>query len=141
MIQIRLWERRSVDPEIDPLGRSFLGWDAQLDTHALNPDPEAQEAPAREWNPAVAWERARLQALKTDRALSHQTVEVIDRNEIVLAVVELYGVTRFWPASGSTQLRFALEGDLINGDPRLGKESEYPHTSHNPVMYFDGVDE
>jgi hypothetical protein len=47
----------------------------------------------------------------------------------VLAVATITGITKCGD-------RFALEGDLLAGDARVGKPTPTPHMSRNPVGYF-----
>ncbi len=47
----------------------------------------------------------------------------------MLAIAKITGIVK----CGN---RYALEGDLLLGDPRVGKPTDSPHRSRNSVGYF-----
>jgi hypothetical protein len=113
MLQIQLGKGKPADPN-DDLGRSRLGYHDGMD------ETEAWLVGRGDW------------AFRTDRALEHNEVQVVNADGIVLAVAELRGVTR----CRDGRRRFFLEGALLEGDPRVGKPTHTPHPSRNPVAYF-----
>lgn len=111
MLQIKLGRRRQVDPATDPLGRTYVGF---------FPGMSAEEA----------WESGRgVWKLAADRVLQQDEVEIIDENEIVLAVASILGVMK----AGDRQM---IEGNLLPADPRIGRRTLSPHPSRNAITYF-----
>jgi hypothetical protein len=109
MLQIKLGaERVSVD---DELGRDRVGWWPEMT------EDEAWTAGRGVWK------------LRADRALAQAEVQIISPEDIVLAVATITGVSKH----GS---KFAVEGDLLRGDPRVGSPTPSPNTSLNPVAYI-----
>ncbi|GAB3161993.1 hypothetical protein GCM10027258_80110 [Amycolatopsis stemonae] len=111
MLQIQLGQERPAAAD-DWLGRSRVGsW----------PGMSEREA----------WEAGRgVWVLKTDRALQQNEVQIVDVAGMVLAVARITGITK---CGG----RYALEGDLLLGDARVGQPTTTPHPSRNSVAYFD----
>lgn len=113
MLQIRIGQVRSMDPLTEALGRGRIGY---------RPGMTEQQA----------WEAGRgVWVLKVDRALEQDEVQVINLDDIVLAVAEVLGVSKT-RAPG----RYAIDGRLKLGDPRVGKPTTTPHRSRNSVRYF-----
>lgn len=111
MLQIRLGKGRPA-PKGDPLGRERLGYWA---------DMTEQEA----------WDTGRgVWKLKVDRVLEQEEVQIIDLDGIVRAVARITGVSKHAD-------RRAIEGELLLGDPRIGKPTPAPHPSLNSIAYVD----
>ncbi|MGK5555828.1 hypothetical protein ACSNOI_29840 [Actinomadura kijaniata] len=64
-----------------------------------------------------------------DRALAEDEVQIIDSDGTVLAVARIEGIRKCGD-------RYALEGELLRGDPRVGQPTTTPHRSRNPVTYI-----
>lgn len=114
MLQIRLGTLRAAESD-DRLGRSTVGYHPAGMTEA-----EAWTAGRGVW------------VLRLDRALAQDEVQIVspaDAGEVVLAVAKITGVTKHGD-------RFALEGQLLAGDPRVGKPTTTPHPSRNSIAYF-----
>ena len=112
MLQIRLGADQPA-PQPDPLGRDRIGY-----------RPGMSEA--------EAWEAGRgVWVLKADRVLEQRELQIIDPDGIVRAVGLITGVRKF-----PTTTRYAVEGRLLLGDPRVGKPTATPHPSRNSVAYF-----
>ncbi len=110
MLQIQIGPRRDIEPG-DELGRSFVGW-----------FPGMTEA--------EAWEVSRgTWKFKADRALQEPEAQIVNTEGMVLAVARITGITKCEDG------RYALEGDLLAGDPRVGQATPTPHPSRNPVAY------
>lgn len=111
MLQIQLGPERSA-PADDWLDRSRIGsW----------PGMSEQDA----------WLAGRgVWVLDTDRALKQDEVQIVDLAGTVLAVARITGITKCGD-------RYALEGDLLLGDARVGQPTATPHPSRNSVAYFD----
>lgn len=110
MLQIQLGPQRPADPH-DSLGRSTIG---------CHPDMTEEEA----------WAAGRgIWKLKTDRALAQNEAQIVNVEGTVLAVAEITGISKHGD-------RYALEGKLLRGDPRVGKPTATPHRSRNSVAYF-----
>jgi hypothetical protein len=113
LLQIQLGQDREVDPATDPLGRSRVGY---------RPGMTEQEA----------WTAGRgTWVLKVDRALEQDEIQIVNLDGIVLAVGEILGVTKTREPG-----RYAIDGNLKLGDPRVGKPTTTPHRSRNSVAYF-----
>lgn len=113
MLQIQLGPDRQTDPSTEALGRSRIGY---------HPGMTEQEA----------WTAGRgVWVLKVDRALEQDEVQIVNLDGIVVAVAEILGIAKT-RASG----RFAIDGQLKLGDPRVGKLTTTPHRSRNSVAYF-----
>jgi len=111
VLQIQIGPRRDLDAG-DELGRPFIGWSAGM-------------------TEAEAWQVSRgVWKFKTDRALDESEAQIVNTEGTVLAVARITGITKC--AGG----RYALEGDLLAGDPRVGKPTATPHPSRNPVAYI-----
>ncbi|MCX4853712.1 hypothetical protein [Streptomyces canus] len=109
MLQIQLGPERPAPPD-DSLGRSTIGW---------RPGMTEEEA----------WEAGRgIWKFKADRALAQDEVQIIAPEGLVLAVATITGITKHGD-------RYALEGVLLRGDPRVGQPTGTPHSSRNPVAY------
>jgi hypothetical protein len=118
MLQIRIPPERPADPE-DALGRATIG---------SRPGMSEQEA----------WEAGRgLWKLDPVRARAENEVQIVDQEGIVLAVARIKGVTkhreRYYERH---RARFAIEGELLLGDSRVGKPTPTPHRIGGPVRYF-----
>jgi hypothetical protein len=118
MMQIRIPPEQPADPE-DALGRSTVG---------SRPGMSEQEA----------WEAGRgLYKLDPVRAAAQNEVQIIDYEGIVLAVAKIKGVsrhrTRYFEGY---RPRYAIEGELLLGDPRVGKPTTMHHRIGSPVRYF-----
>ncbi|MFI6030812.1 hypothetical protein [Amycolatopsis magusensis] len=111
MLQIQLGQGRPA-PADDWLDRSRIGsW----------PGMTEQDA----------WEAGRgVWVFNTDRALKQDEVQIVDLNGTVLAVARITGITKCGD-------RYALEGELLLGDARVGQPTATPHPSRNSVAYFD----
>lgn len=110
MLQIRLGAGRPADAD-DGLGRTMIGW---------RPGMSEDEA----------WQAGRgIWKLNADRALSQDEVQIISTNGTVLAVAKITGISKHGD-------RYALEGDLLRGDARVGRLTPSPHLSRNPVTYI-----
>ena len=110
MLQIQIGPRRDVAAG-DELGRSFIGW-----------FPGMTEA--------EAWKVSRgVWKFKADRALEEPEAQIVNTEGTVLAVARITGITK---CGGG---RYALEGDLLTGDPRVGQPTPTPHPSRNPIAY------
>lgn len=113
MLQIQLGPGRQVDPSTEALGRSRVGY---------HPGMTEQEA----------WTAGRgVWVLKVDRALEQDEIQIVNLDGIVVAVAEILGV-----AKTRTPGRYAIDGNLKLGDPRVGKPTATPHKSRNSIAYF-----
>lgn len=110
MLQIQLGAERPAGAD-DRLGRATVGW------HPGMPEDEAWQAGRGVWK------------FNADRALSQDEVQIINTDGIVLAVAKITGISKHGD-------RYALEGDLLCGDPRVGRPTPSPHLSRNPVTYI-----
>jgi hypothetical protein len=68
--------------------------------------------------------------LNTDRALKQDEVQIVDLEGTVLAAARITGITKCGD-------RYALVGELLLGDARVGQPTATPHPSRNSVAYFD----
>lgn len=110
MLQIQLGPEQPADPD-DGLGRSTVG---------SRPGMSEQEA----------WEAGRgVWKLNADRALAQDEIQIVDLEGTVLAVGIIKGISKH-------RDRYALEGELLLGDPRVSKPTTTPHRSRNSVGYF-----
>lgn len=113
MLQIQLGPDRQMDPSTETLGRDRVGY---------RPGMTQQEA----------WTAGRgVWVLNVDRALEQDEVQIVNLDGIVLAVAEVLGI-----AKTKTPGRYAIDGNLKLGDPRVGKITTTPHKSRNSVAYF-----
>lgn len=79
---------------------------------------------------AEAWLAGRgVWKFNADRALAEDEAKIVDLNGIVLAVAKITGIIKCGD-------RYALEGDPLLGDPRVGKPTDTLHRSRNSVGYF-----
>ncbi|MFE3073298.1 hypothetical protein [Streptomyces sp. NPDC059247] len=77
-----------------------------------------------------AWEAGRgVWKFNADRVLSQDEVQIINTEGIVLAVARITGISK----CGS---RYALLGEVLWGDGRVGHVTGSPHLSRNPVTYI-----
>ena len=113
MLQIQLGPDRLMDPSTEWLGRSRVGY------HPGMTEQDAWIAGRGAWK------------LKADRTLEQDEIQIVNLDGIVLAVAEILGVSKT-----SAPGRFAVEGRLKVGDPRVGKPTQTPHRSRNSVGYF-----
>ncbi|WP_241990227.1 MULTISPECIES: hypothetical protein [unclassified Streptomyces] len=110
VLQIQLGPERPAGNG-DGLGRAVLGW---------RPGMSEDEA----------WQAGRgIWKFNADRALSQDEVQIINTDGTVLAVAKVTGISKHGA-------RYALEGDLLRGDPRVGRPTSNPHLSRNPVTYI-----
>ncbi|MFD4483248.1 hypothetical protein ACFWPU_45090 [Streptomyces sp. NPDC058471] len=110
MLQIQIGAERTADAG-DLLGRTTLGW---------RPGMSETEV----------WEVSRgIWKFNADRALSQDEVQIINTEDTVLAVAKITGISKHGE-------RYALEGELLLGDPRVGRPTPSPHLSRNPVTYI-----
>jgi hypothetical protein len=110
VLQIQLGAERPADVD-DGLGRATIGW---------RPGMAEEEA----------WQAGRgIWKFNADRALSQDEVQIINTNGTVLAVARITGISKHGD-------RYALEGDLLLGDARVGLPAASPHRSRNPVTYI-----
>ncbi len=110
MLQIQIGPRKDLAAD-DELGRSFIGW-----------FPGITEA--------EAWGVSRgVWKFKADRALEEHDAQIVNTEGTVLAVARITGITK---CEGG---RYALEGELLAGDPRVGQPTPTPHPSRNPIAY------
>jgi len=113
LLQIQLGQDREADPSTDPLGRDHVGY---------RPGMTEQEA----------WTAGRgTWVLKVDRALEQDEVKIVNLDGIVLAVADILGIAKTREPG-----RYAIDGNLKPGDPRVGKPTTTPHKSRNSVAYF-----
>lgn len=111
MLQIQLGADRPLDPAPDGLGRSRVG---------SRPGMSEEEA----------WLAGRgVWKFKADRALAQEEAQIVDLEGTVLVVAKITGITKYGD-------RYALEGDPLLGDPRVGQPTSTPHRSRNSVGYF-----
>lgn len=97
-------------PQPDPLGRGRIGY-----------FPGISEA--------EAWERGRaVWKLNPQVVLTKDELQVVNTSGLVLAVGEITGITK----AGD---RYIIEGNLLQGDARVGQQTTTPHPSQNPVYY------
>jgi hypothetical protein len=112
MLQIQLGPDREAGPD-DVLGRSRVGY---------RPGMTEEEA----------WETGRgVWRLNADRALEEDEVQIVNLDGIVVVVADILGVSKTRVPG-----RYAIDGKLRVGDPRVGKPSTTPHRSRNSVAYF-----
>ncbi|MFJ5933903.1 hypothetical protein [Streptomyces sp. NPDC093071] len=110
MLQIQLGAERAADGD-DRLGRTTIG---------CRPGMSEDEA----------WQAGRgVWKFNADRALSQDEAQIISTDGTVLAVAKITGITKHGD-------RYALEGDLLHGDARVGRPTPSPHLSRNPVTYI-----
>ena len=110
MLQIQLGAERPADTG-DGLGRATVG---------CRPGMSEEEA----------WQAGRgIWKFNADRALSQEEVQIISTDGTVLAVAKITGISKHGD-------RYALEGDLLRGDARVGRPTASPHRSRNPVTYL-----
>lgn len=110
MLQIQMAAERPAGPD-DDLGRSHVGSRTGM-------------------TEAEAWEAGRgVWKFNADRALAQDEAQIVDLAGTVLAVARITGITK-------CRDRYALEGELLLGDPRVGKRTTTPHRSRNSVGYF-----
>jgi hypothetical protein len=110
VLQIQIGPRKDIAAD-DELGRPFIGW-----------FPGMTEA--------EAWEVSRgVWKFKADRALEEHEAQIVNTEGTVLAVARITGISK---CEGG---RYALEGELLAGDPRVGQLTPTPHPSRNPVAY------
>ncbi|WP_228924527.1 hypothetical protein [Streptomyces sp. DH7] len=77
-----------------------------------------------------AWQAGRgIWKFNADRALSQEEAQIINIDGTVLAVARITGISKYGD-------RYALEGDLLLGDARVGRATPCPHLSRNPVTYI-----
>ncbi|GHC90088.1 hypothetical protein [Streptomyces flavofungini] len=109
MLQIQIGPEREAGPG-DSLGRSVIGW-----------RPGMREDDA--------WQAGRgVWKFRTGRALAEDEVQIVNTEGLVLAVARITGISKHGD-------RYALEGQLLRGDPRVGRLTACPHPSRNPVAY------
>ncbi|MFJ6125931.1 hypothetical protein ACIQKE_12635 [Streptomyces griseoviridis] len=110
MLQIMIGPEREADPD-DMLGRSTIGW---------RPGMSEDEV----------WEVSRgIWKFNADRALAQGEVQIINTEGTVLAVATITGISKHGD-------RYALQGELLRGDDRVGRSTKSPHLSRNPVTYI-----
>jgi hypothetical protein len=110
VLQIQLGPARPAGPG-DGLQRATLGW---------RPGMSEEEA----------WHAGRgVWKMNADRALAQDEVQIINTHGTVLAVARITGISKHHD-------RYALEGELLHGDPRVGQPTATPHRSRNSVAYF-----
>ncbi|MFF2653527.1 hypothetical protein [Streptomyces sp. NPDC058045] len=77
-----------------------------------------------------AWLAGRgIWKFNADRALAQDEAQIIALDGTVLAVARITGITKH-------RDRYALEGHVLRGDPRVGRATPSPHLSRNPVTYI-----
>ena len=114
LLQLAIGKRENLDPNTDPLKRSFMG----TDTDQIS-EQEAWEIGRGIWN------------LDAERALRAGEVQIVSRSTgTVLAVAVITGVTN--ENMGSKR---ALIGYAIPGDPRVGLTTKFPQPSRNALYY------
>lgn len=110
VLQIQLGAERPAGAD-DGLGRTTIGW---------RPGMSEEEA----------WQAGRgIWKFNADRALSQEEVQIINTDGTVLAVARITGISKHGD-------RYALEGELLYGDARVGRPTPCPHLSRNPVTYI-----
>ncbi|MFD9078218.1 hypothetical protein [Streptomyces erythrochromogenes] len=110
MLQIQIGPERAAEPD-DSLGRPTIGWRPGMT------ETEAWEAGRGIWK------------FNADRALAQELVQIVNTEGTVLAVATITGISKHGD-------RYALEGDLLRGDVRVGQQTSTPHRSRNSVAYF-----
>lgn len=110
MLQIQIGAERAADAG-DSLGRTVLGWRTGMS------EDEAWQAGRGVWK------------FNADRALSQDEVQIINTSGMVLVVAKITGISKHGD-------RYALEGDVLRDDPRVGRPTTSPHLSRNPVTYI-----
>jgi hypothetical protein len=113
VLQIQLGQGREVDPADEALERSRIGY------HVGMSEQEAWAAGRGTWR------------LNVDRALEEDEAQIVNLDGVVVAVAKILGISKT-RAPG----RYAIDGELILGDPRVGKPTTTPHRSRNSVAYF-----
>ena len=109
MLQIQLGKERKARPN-DAMGRTRVGhWAGQT-------EQEAWEAGRGVWK------------LKPQNALAEDEIRIVNTAGDTLAVGTITGVTK-------ADDRFIVDGNLLLGDPRVGKKTPTPHPSRNSVHY------
>ncbi|MFF9348765.1 hypothetical protein [Streptomyces sp. NPDC014734] len=112
MLQIQIGAERAAGVG-DSLARTVLGWRAGMS------EDEAWEAGRGLWK------------FNADRALSESEAQIINTSGTVLAVARITGISKHGD-------RYALEGEILRDDPRVGRPTPSPHLSRNPVTYIRG---
>ena len=115
----------------------FEGWAGAADPDRRGACRRAGRSPGTDhpgWRPGMSeadvWEVSRgIWKFNADRALSQDEVQIINTEGTVLAVAKITGITKH-------DGRYALEGELLLGDPRVGQPTPSPHLSRNPVTYI-----
>lgn len=81
--------------------------------------------------PTEAWRRGRAGwSLDPTRVFENVSeVEIIDHNDVVLAIALLRGLVRHGP-------KYEITGPVQADDPRIGKPSVHPHPSRNRINYY-----
>ncbi|MEU9759146.1 hypothetical protein [Streptomyces sp. NPDC047985] len=110
MLQIRIGAERAAEAG-DGLARTALGWRPGMS------EDEAWEAGRGVWK------------FNADRALSQSEAQIINPAGTVLVVARITGISKH-------DGRYALEGEILRGDPRVGRPTPSPHLSRNPVTYI-----
>ncbi|WP_084654690.1 hypothetical protein [Nocardia altamirensis] len=110
MLQIRLDGLRSAG-EADPLGRATIGYQQGMS------EQQAWDAGRGVWK------------MNADRVLEHEEAQIIDPGGVVRAVARITGISKHGD-------RRAIEGQLLSGDGRVGRQTTTPHPSRNPVHYI-----
>ncbi|MFD6941074.1 hypothetical protein ACFWAP_33610 [Streptomyces goshikiensis] len=114
MLQIRVAAQSPTEGANDVLCRAVRGW-----------------APGMTEDQVWAVNRG-VWSLRVDHALAEAEVQIVNLDGTVVAVARVTGVTEF-VVEGRT--RYAVEGDLLRGDPRVGRSTPWPHPSRNPIAY------
>lgn len=109
MLQIQIGPERDAGPG-DSLERSTVGWRPGMS------EDDAWQAGRGVWK------------FRADRALAQDEAQIVNTEGLVLAVARITGISKHGD-------RYALEGQLLRGDSRVGHPTVSPHPSRNPVAY------
>ncbi|MFD6225987.1 hypothetical protein ACFWFZ_03780 [Streptomyces sp. NPDC060232] len=70
---------------------------------------------------AEAWEASRgIWKFNADRALAQDEVQIVNTEGTVLALARITGISKHGD-------RYALEGEVLRGDSRVGQPTPWPH--------------
>jgi hypothetical protein len=111
MLQIKIAARQSVNPEQDPMGRTWVGY---------TPGMSEEDA----------WEAGRgCWVMKASRAIDEDEVQIVSGEGTILAVATMRGLIKH----GN---RLEIIGDLQKGHERVGTVAGHVSKSQNPISYL-----
>ncbi|KPI33305.1 hypothetical protein OV450_1393 [Actinobacteria bacterium OV450] len=114
MLQIQIGIQRPAAGPDDVLCRAVIGWRPGMTEDQV-------------------WAVSRgVWALNPHHALTQDEVQIVNLDGKVVAVARISGVSEH---SVGGRVRYAIEGELLRGDPRVGHPAPWPHPSRNPVAY------